>query len=188
MAIAINGTLNIIERNGSRGAFNVAELDTDIGAFNVKHPVLDQFDPGSFSGQFIITKIYNKPNQWRGQVFINLYADLDWATLEIMAQSDKPEYSETLQMQGALEQVLDENPQEPDPVLQTVQNQGYADKTEAVIAESETDIHHLIAGQYEVIKFGDCVLADRQLLSDLKNLLRTNGYSPDLQTQTWRLR
>ena len=183
MSIAINGTLNIMERHGSRGAFNVAELDTDIGAFNVKHPVLDQFDPGSFSGQFIITKIYNKPNQWRGQVFINLYADLDWAALEILAESDNPECSETLQMQGAMEQVLDEHPPEPEPEQQTPNSQGGA-----VIAESEDDIHLFIAEQYEVIKFGDCVQADRQLLSELKNILRQNGYRPHLQTQTWRLK
>lgn len=185
MAVEVNGTLNIIERNGSRGAFNVAELVTDIGAFNIKHPVLDQFFPGSFTGQFIITKIYNKPNQWRGQVFINLYADLDWAELEILAQSDVPEDSETLNMQGMVEQTLDDySPEQEYQESLPVSHEA----SQAGVAESEGDVHYFIEHGFESIKLDDCLLADRPTLGKLKNILRQHGYIPHLPTQTWRLK
>ena len=43
MSISIPGTLNVIERQGRKGAFMVAELQTEIGSFDLKHRVLEQF-------------------------------------------------------------------------------------------------------------------------------------------------
>ncbi len=37
MSISIPGTLNVIERQGRKGAFMVAELQTEIGSFDLKH-------------------------------------------------------------------------------------------------------------------------------------------------------
>ena len=57
----ITGTLAIREIHGRNGAFMVGTLNTQIGSFAVKDPLLDQYDEGTYDGEFEIDSIYPGP-------------------------------------------------------------------------------------------------------------------------------
>lgn len=68
------GTLTVIRYNGRNGAFNSGKLDTNIGKFTVSDSALDQFAPGQYSGEFLVTRIYIKTDTWQDNPFIKLMA------------------------------------------------------------------------------------------------------------------
>ena len=109
MSISIPGTLNVIERQGRKGAFMVAELQTEIGSFDLKHRVLEQFSEGAYEGIFIITRIFNQAVSWKNGTWTKLCADLDWEALRIMAQSDEVGTSDSL----AMAQIMAEAEEDP---------------------------------------------------------------------------
>lgn len=67
-----DGTLRVETINGRRGPFNVGKLITDIGEFKVKDKALDQFEPGEYTGNFLVEAIYTASNPWRGGVFTEM--------------------------------------------------------------------------------------------------------------------
>ena len=56
-AIRVRGSLVVERKSGRRGNFNVGELTTAIGIFDVKDTVIEQFEPGSYTGDFLIRSI-----------------------------------------------------------------------------------------------------------------------------------
>jgi hypothetical protein len=71
-----DGTLRVETIKGRRGPFNVGTLTTDIGVFKVKDKELDQFDPGDYSGNFQVEKIFTASNPWRGGYFTEIVAQI----------------------------------------------------------------------------------------------------------------
>jgi hypothetical protein len=70
----LTGQLTVIRYNGRNGTFNAGKLDTDIGKFSVSDSALDQFAPGQYQGEFLITRIYIKTDTWQDNPFIKLMA------------------------------------------------------------------------------------------------------------------
>ena len=70
----LHGTLTVIRYNGRNGSFNAGKLDTDIGKFSVSDSALDQFAPGQYQGEFLITRIFIKTDTWQDNPFIKLMA------------------------------------------------------------------------------------------------------------------
>mgnify|MGYP001741097118 CR=1 FL=1 len=66
MSINIPGTLTVQIIQGRRGPFKTAKLATSIGTFDVKNPVLKQFEPGEYQGNFIIEQLKVKAYEWGG--------------------------------------------------------------------------------------------------------------------------
>ncbi|MDD5394835.1 MAG: DUF3275 family protein [Thiothrix sp.] len=76
-AVVVNGTLmirDIPKRAG--GSFKVGKLSTHIGQFEVKNPELDQYDAGTYTGQFCIDKIYPSHYMAGGKIVIEMRAVL----------------------------------------------------------------------------------------------------------------
>ncbi len=84
MSISLSGTLRIKRINGSNGPFCVGDLETEIGEFRVKDAVLDQFDEGTYNGQFWITQIFPWSYTAYGRMVIEIRAKL--ADLQIEGQ------------------------------------------------------------------------------------------------------
>jgi hypothetical protein len=84
MSISLPGTLRIKRINGSNGPFCVGDLETEIGEFRVKDAVLDQFDEGTYAGQFWITQIFPWSYTAYGRMVIEIRARL--ADLQIEGQ------------------------------------------------------------------------------------------------------
>lgn len=76
MSITISGTLQVKSISGARGAFSVGDLTTDIGSFRIKDALLDEFEPGTYKGRFVIASIFPFSYSWRGKVSIEVRAKL----------------------------------------------------------------------------------------------------------------
>lgn len=75
--VVVPGTLiirDIPKRAG--GSFKVGKLSTHIGQFEVKNPELDQYEPGTYSGNFCIDKIYPSHYIAGGKIVIEMRAVL----------------------------------------------------------------------------------------------------------------
>lgn len=76
-AVIVTGTLmirDIPKRAG--GSFKVGKLSTHIGQFEVKNPELDQYEAGTYSGNFCIDKIYPSHYVAGGKIVIEMRAVL----------------------------------------------------------------------------------------------------------------
>ena len=185
MSISIPGTLNVIERQGRKGAFMVAELQTEIGSFDLKHRVLEQFSEGAYEGIFIITRIFNQAVTWRNGTWTKLCADLDWEALRIMAQSDEVGTSDSLAMaQIMAEAEAEEEPkQETAPAAVVPPRQVEAQADDAAVYDLDT-LTVLIMDGVPRIRL-DATLEDRRLFTELRNALKNAGYRFDGKTQSW---
>lgn len=72
--IAIPGRLTVREITGRKGKFVVGDLTTEIGNFKVKDTILDQFEPGVYSGTFMVLNIYPDSYFWQGRVTTEIRA------------------------------------------------------------------------------------------------------------------
>ena len=185
MSISIPGTLNVIERQGRKGAFMVAELQTEIGSFDLKHRVLEQFSEGAYEGIFIITRIFNQAVSWKNGTWTKLCADLDWEALRIMAQSDEVGTSDSLAMaQIMAEAEAEEEPkQETAPADVVPPRQVEAQADDAAVYDLDT-LTVLIMDGVPRIRL-DATLEDRRLFTELRNALKSAGYRFDGKTQSW---
>ena len=185
MSISIPGTLNVIERQGRKGAFMVAELQTEIGSFDLKHRVLEQFSEGAYEGIFIITRIFNQAVTWRNGTWTKLCADLDWEALRIMAQSDEVGTSGSLAMaQIMAEAEAEEEPkQETAPAAVVPPRQVEAQADDAAVYDLDT-LTVLIMDGVPRIRL-DATLEDRRLFTELRNALKNAGYRFDGKTGRW---
>ena len=185
MSISIPGTLNVIERQGRKGAFMVAELQTEIGSFDLKHRVLEQFSEGAYEGIFIITRIFNQAVSWKNGPWTKLCADLDWEALRIMAQSDEVGTSDSLAMaQIMAEAEAEEEPkQETAPAAVVPPRQVEAQADDAAVYDLDT-LTVLIMDGVPRIRL-DATLEDRRLFTELRNALKSAGYRFDGKTQSW---
>ena len=185
MSISIPGTLNVIERQGRKGAFMVAELQTEIGSFDLKHRVLEQFSEGAYEGIFIITRIFNQAVSWKNGTWTKLCADLDWEALRIMAQSDEVGTSDSLAMaQIMAEAEAEEEPkQETAPAAVVPPRQVEAQADDAAVYDLDT-LTVLIMDGVPRIRL-DATLEDRRLFTELRNALKNAGYRFDGKTQSW---
>lgn len=199
MSIAIPGKLTVIERNGSRGIFTVGELQTQIGAFQIKHRVLDQFPEGSYDGMFYLTRVYNQSNFAKGRIWVSLYADLDWEQLQIMAQNQVAEVSESLQMASiAAEQEEEEllpvrpaaSATAPAPA-ETAESVCVSDAPDAVPMQKEDDLadsmerlEGMLTAEMPVIRL-DPSMDDRNLFRQMREAVKQQGYRFHAPTQSW---
>ena len=185
MSISIPGTLNVIERQGRKGAFMVAELQTEIGSFDLKHRVLEQFSEGAYEGIFIITRIFNQAVSWKNGTWTKLCADLDWEALRIMAQSDEVGTSDSLAMaQIMAEAEAEEEPkQETAPAAVVPPRQVEAQADDAAVYDLDT-LTVLIMDGVPRIRL-DATLEDRRLFTELRNALKNAGYRFEGKTQSW---
>jgi len=80
--IQIEGRLTIKSMKGSRGTFCVGELVTDIGTFKVKDQVLDQYEEGTFHGNFMLSQVYLVSYMYFGRFNVEMRAKISEMTLE----------------------------------------------------------------------------------------------------------
>lgn len=75
--VIVPGTLVIRDiQKRAGGSFKVGKLSTHIGQFEVKNPELDQYEPGTYSGNFCIDKIFPSHYIAGGKIVIEMRAVL----------------------------------------------------------------------------------------------------------------
>ncbi|HSH28970.1 MAG TPA: DUF3275 family protein [Thiohalobacter sp.] len=74
--IKVSGSVSIRTIEGRNGPFNVGRLAADIGEFTVKRGI-EEFDPGNYSGEFTISRIYPASYVVGGRSIVEVRADLE---------------------------------------------------------------------------------------------------------------
>lgn len=179
MSISIPGTLCVIERNGRNGPFTVAEINTEIGQFKLKHRVLEQFSEGSYSGVFILTRIYNQSNFSKGQIWVSLCADLDWDALQIMAQSEQVQVSASL----AVAELVAEHAADEAETADVPPATAIPVPDEDLVADLPMLQQQIDAGRNRIKLDGS--MSDRDAFRQLRQALKDKGYRFDGQSQSW---
>lgn len=199
MSITIAGKLTVIERNGRNGTFTVGELITEIGTFKLKNRVLDQFPEGSYEGVFYITRIYNQSNFSKGQVWVSLYADLDWEALQILAQNHQEiDVPASLEASAIIEADAESttnnshvaNPQVDLPLspvssepTHSIEQSEFTDSDDGLI-DSMEKLQKSLENNATSIKI-DASLDDRNLFRQLRESIKAQGYQFQATTQSW---
>lgn len=74
--IKLSGSVHIRSIDGRNGSFNVGRLTTEIGEFAVKRGI-EEFDPGAYSGEFTISRIYPASYVIGGRSIVEVRADIE---------------------------------------------------------------------------------------------------------------
>ncbi|MCG5526545.1 DUF3275 family protein [Ectothiorhodospira haloalkaliphila] len=74
--IKLSGKVVIKTIDGRHGPFNVGRLLTEIGEFSAKRGI-EEFDPGTYAGEFAISRIYPANYIAGGRSIVEVRADID---------------------------------------------------------------------------------------------------------------
>lgn len=178
MAIRVRGTIVITRKGGRRGDFNIGDLSTEIGEFEVKDSLIEEFEPGKYTGEFIISWIEPDSFSWRGRVFVKVHATLaemliDEAEEGGMPPAPPPEPDPMEATAGAPSATAVEPPARPPDAL---------DPDRKLFGP---EIYALLL-QRETIKLDPTT--ERQLFRQQRDRLKDLGYSFDAKPQTWVVR
>lgn len=194
MSIIVNGFITIARKSGKRGDFNVGDLNTEIGEFEVKDALIEEFDPGKYTGRFVIDWIQPDSFTYRGRVFVKNRAKL----------------AEILIDEGERGEPQQQMPPEPDPIEaeaaapqpQSVQPAGGLTSSDAAQATTDAasaaanaaaaddpdlalfgaELHAQFA-QREPLQLDPTV--DRQQFRAQRDRLKAIGYRFNPKTQGW---
>ena len=73
----VSGSLTIREILGRHGPFKVGKLFTQLGEFSVKDALLDQYEPGTYEGNFGIGRIYPSYYVAGGRIIVEVRASVE---------------------------------------------------------------------------------------------------------------
>lgn len=182
--ISLSGTLDVRTIKGSNGPFQVGELTTSVGEFKVKDKVLEQFEPGAYTGTFLIDKIYPHSYVWYGKVTVEIRARL----ADVQLDNDEP-FSETGQVPASTEPDPADEERVPDTVAKP-----RADEA-AVTAQAGSESGELYLPDLFGTELADAIVAgdpvkldptvDRGVFRQQRDQLRAFGYAFQASTQTW---
>jgi hypothetical protein len=91
--IEMSGTLTVKAIHGRNGIFRTGELETSIGDFKVKDKILEQFEEGTYTGRFVVDRIFPECYMWYGKVITEIRAKL--ADVDIDQDDPEPPVSNT---------------------------------------------------------------------------------------------
>ncbi|MDR5647809.1 DUF3275 family protein [Burkholderia cenocepacia] len=182
--ISLSGTLDVRTIKGSNGPFQVGELTTSVGEFKVKDKILEQFEPGAYTGTFLIDKIYPHSYVWYGKVTVEIRARL----ADVQLDNDEP-FSETGEAPAATEP----DPADEERAPATAATTRAEDTPVSVQPESEAG--ELYLPDLFGTELADAIVAgkpvkldptvDRAVLRRQRDQLRAFDYALQASTQTW---
>jgi hypothetical protein len=210
MMVEIKGTLTVKAITGRNGVFRTGELETAVGDFKVKDKILEQFEAGSYTGRFIIERIFPECYIWYGKVITEVRARL--ADVDIDQDEPAPPAQEAAAPAepDPAEQAGDRAEGKPAPdarpsgdAIATEDASGSADApTSPVTPCSEADGASAAEAIDDGVRalFGDEILeaieagapvrldptVDRVMFREQRTALKTRlGYGFKASTQTW---
>jgi len=196
--ITVPGELVIKTIHGRNGPFNVGRLFISIGEFVVKDKVLEQYDEGKYSGDFIICEIAPKTYTSGGRLVVENRAWLGDMTLSGI---DDLSSEEAEQLTPQEVDPLETDAQEPTPVapkpagtkrlkpnpLEDMTPFGMEADAEAPEGQPDNEADEALFGT--VWPLGDVVkldlTVDRLRLRQQKERLDKLGYDFDGMAQEW---
>ncbi len=194
MTIRIEGKIAVKSVAGRNGNFSVGDLTTGIGDFKVVDAILDQFEPGTYEGIFLVEQIYPHSWAWRGKVMIEVRAKLADIILSthsevVVPAAEAPEPDPIVEQQSAVRMP-------PIVRLPTVfvtpdgevlnQSESQSEQIDDLAsklfgADPETLATVLSGGQPITLD----PTIDRELFRQQRDYLKANGYKFDPIAQIW---
>jgi hypothetical protein len=182
--ISLSGTLDVRTIKGSNGPFQIGELATSIGDFKVKDKLLEQFDPGAYTGTFLIEKIYPHSYVWYGKVTVEIRAKL----ADVQLDNDEP-FSDTADAPPSIEPDPADEERKLNAATSSIPN---APQASGRSTDDSDDLHLLDLFGTEladVILAGEPVkldpTVDRGVFRQQRDQLRAFGYAFQASSQTW---
>ncbi len=167
----LNGTLAIREINGRNGPFKVGTLQTSLGEFAVKDSLLDQYDSGTYEGEFQIERIFQGHYIAGGRSVTEIRAQLANISInDIDAKAPTPIEVEPDPIDSDKPQPAKESKSETEP--------------EARSNSDDNSLFGLLMPLGESIKLDPSV--DRKVLRVQTVRLKELGYEFDAKSQTWK--
>jgi len=173
----ISGRLVVNTINGKFGTFNVGTLYSSMGDYVVKYDGLDEFNEGSYDGQFIVRRIYQKTRKFRVGIIIEPVVEIEGVMLDEVYEGNQDDLPDAI----------------PDPIEEEMEASGSSlgsgvSPDESVSSEEPVDrsLETLFGGVWPL---GDIVKLDptvgRVTFREQRDYLNDNGYEFDSMKQIW---
>jgi len=190
--LKMKGELTIKTISGRNGKFNVGDLKTEEGDFKVKDAILEEYDEGKYTGEFIVSRIY--PNSYInfGRAIIELRVTLHQLVLdniETLSEADNAPMTEPdpAEEQQTVEPVVAEeiaSAASIEAVSATVEEIQLVNDEEPENEDAKLFAHLYPLGQ--VVKLDNTI--DRTLFRNQRTRLKEElGYEFDFERQQWCL-
>lgn len=193
MAIRVRGTLSIQRKTSARGAFNVGELASQIGLFEIKDSLIEEFEPGKYTGEFIISWIEPDSFSWRGRVFVKIKATLDEILIDeadegAPAPSAPPE-PDPIELQASAPAQPQAKPAAQQDAAAPQPTSGKEARPPAgKPADGELFGDELLSLLQECAPIKLDPTVDREQFRRQRDRLKELGYSFDAKAQTWSIK
>lgn len=210
MSIRVRGTISIERKRGKRGDFNVGDLSTEIGVFSVKDATIEEFEPGKYSGEFLLTWVELDSFTWCGTVIVRPRATLEAVFIDEAEEGAAPPAAapEPDPIEAAVQPIVQAASPAAAPVAEAAGLVAPATPTAPVLpaahkadplvgSEDDPLIGSLVEGLFDrslaaqiaalqPVKLDPTV--DRERFRAQRDSLRTLGYVFDPKNQTWAFR
>ncbi|CAD5366586.1 conserved hypothetical protein [Rubrivivax sp. A210] len=190
MSIFVRGTITIQRKTGARGAFSIGDLATEIGEFEVKDPLIEEFEPGKYTGAFLIKWIAPDSFTWRGRVFVKNRATLEEILIDVADEgADAPSTPpEPDPLDHAPEPAKPAGMPVPEIVPELVGGNGRGDQSQAASADLVLFGEELIGLVQSLAPIKLDPTVDRQRFREQRDRLKELGYAFDAKAQTWSIK
>lgn len=197
MSIIVNGSITIARKSGKRGDFNVGDLSTEIGEFEVKDALIEEFDPGKYTGRFVIDWIQPDSFTYRGRVFVKNRAKLAEILIDEGERGEPPQQippePDPIEAEAAGAQPASTQPAigltPPNATQATCGTSGTKTNTDTSAASDDPDLTlfgaelHAQFAKREPLQLDPTV--DRQQFRAQRDRLKAIGYRFNPKTQGW---
>ena len=192
--IRIAGKIAVKSVSGKNGNFSVGDLTTGIGDFKVVDAILDQFEPGTYEGVFLVEQIYPHSWAWRGKVMIEVRAKL----ADIILSTHSDEVDQTSDAPPVQDPIVEQQSTvRMPPIIQLPTVFVGTDEVETgtVLSPKQDDdlVNKLFGADPEtletVLSGGEPITLDptidRELFRQQRDYLKANGYKFEPIAQIW---
>ncbi|MEE9493028.1 MAG: DUF3275 family protein [Gammaproteobacteria bacterium] len=173
--IKVTGNLTVRTINGRNGEFSVGRLITELGEFSVKDTLLDQYEEGSYEGEFGIGRIFPSHYLAGSRLVVEIRAVIEAVALAGIDYGVEPETPEVEH------DPIHDKTETPVPV--PVETEA---KEAAELVTRDDDIAELFGILWPI---GEKVVldptVDRALFRRQRDYLKDNGYSFQPIGQSW---
>lgn len=194
MTIRIEGTIAVKSVSGRNGNFSVGDLTTGIGDFKVVDAILDQFEPGTYEGIFLVEQIYPHSWAWRGKVMIEVRAKLADIILSthsdvVVPVAEAPEPDPIVEQRSAVR--MPSVVQLPTVIVTSdgeilEQSESQSEQIEDLVSKlfgADPEILATVLSGGQPITLDTTI--DRELFRQQRDYLKANGYKFDPIAQIW---
>ncbi len=179
----VNGRMTVNTIDGRFGQFNIATLYCDIGDFVVRYSSLDEFNAGTYEGEFFISKIDLRTRDFGVGKIIEPIAYLDGLNLFDADEGCTEEIAEAI-IDPLIEE--EESLETKDEIVTVLPAMNQGDEFSSDSNDTDIEFKQLFGELWpleEMLKLDPTV--GRAIFRDQRDYLKLNGYVFNPKDQSW---